>query len=117
MWNLLSGLNLHKLEPVTNSEVTGLTCLRDDKLLAVGWSQRIVQYDIAAAKVKVRVLENDGDQQRLNYSWPFASFLACLTSVAPGCGHKCDLSILLFLQSTCTWIHKVKYLKDERETD
>lgn len=52
MWNLLSGLNLHKLEPVTNSEVTGLTCLKDNKLLAVGWSQRIVQYDIAAAKVK-----------------------------------------------------------------
>lgn len=75
MWNLLSGLNLHKLEPVTNSEVTGLTCLRDDKLLAVGWSQRIVQYDIAAAKVKVRVLENDGAQQRLNYSWPFASLV------------------------------------------
>lgn len=62
MWNLLSGLNLHKLEPVTNSEVTGLTCLRDDKLLAVGWSQRIVQYNIAAAKVKVKVLENDGAQ-------------------------------------------------------
>ncbi|KAI3365604.1 hypothetical protein L3Q82_010679, partial [Scortum barcoo] len=50
VWNLLNGLNLHKLEPVTNSEVTGLTCLRDNKLLAVGWSQRITQYDIAAAK-------------------------------------------------------------------
>ncbi|XP_058476457.1 WD repeat-containing protein on Y chromosome [Solea solea] len=50
VWNLLNGLNLHKLEPVTNSEVTRLTCLHDNKLLAVGWSQRIVQYDIAAAK-------------------------------------------------------------------
>ncbi|XP_075890706.1 cilia- and flagella-associated protein 337-like isoform X3 [Nelusetta ayraudi] len=50
VWNLLSGLNLHKLEPVTNSAVTGLTCLKDNKLLAVGWSQRIAQYDIAAAK-------------------------------------------------------------------
>ncbi|KAM9336618.1 cilia- and flagella-associated protein 337 [Symphorus nematophorus] len=50
VWNLLNGLNLHKLEPVTNSEVTGLTCLHDNQLLAVGWSQRIVQYDIAAAK-------------------------------------------------------------------
>ncbi|KAG7226387.1 hypothetical protein INR49_013798 [Caranx melampygus] len=49
VWNLLNGLNLHKLEPVTNSEVTSLTCLHD-KLLAVGWSQRIIQYDIAAAK-------------------------------------------------------------------
>lgn len=53
VWSLLSGLNLQKLEPVTNSEVTGVTCLHDNKLLAVGWSQRIVQYDIKAAKVKV----------------------------------------------------------------
>lgn len=52
VWNLLSGLNLHKLEPVTNSNVTALTCLKDNKLLAVGWSQRVAQYDIAAAKVK-----------------------------------------------------------------
>ncbi|XP_019938498.2 cilia- and flagella-associated protein 337 isoform X1 [Paralichthys olivaceus] len=50
VWNLLNGLNLHKLEPVSNSEVTMLTCLHDNKLLAVGWSQRIVQYDIGAAK-------------------------------------------------------------------
>ncbi|TKS90001.1 WD repeat-containing protein 49 [Collichthys lucidus] len=50
VWNLLNGLNLHKLEPVTNSEVTALTCLHGNRLLAVGWSQRIVQYDIAAAK-------------------------------------------------------------------
>ncbi|XP_074477196.1 cilia- and flagella-associated protein 337 isoform X4 [Sebastes fasciatus] len=50
VWNLLNGLNLHKLEPVTDSEVTGLTCLHDNQLLSVGWSQRIAQYDIAAAK-------------------------------------------------------------------
>ncbi|XP_040885366.1 WD repeat-containing protein 49 [Toxotes jaculatrix] len=50
VWNLLNGLNLHKLEPISNSEVTRLTCLHDNKLLAVGWSQRIAQYDIAAAK-------------------------------------------------------------------
>ncbi|XP_028286987.1 WD repeat-containing protein on Y chromosome [Parambassis ranga] len=50
VWNLINGLNLHKLEPVTNSEVTGLTCLHDNQLLAVGWSQQIVQYDIAGAK-------------------------------------------------------------------
>ncbi|XP_070846027.1 cilia- and flagella-associated protein 337 [Chaetodon trifascialis] len=50
VWNLLNGLNLHKLEPVTDSEVAGLACLHDNQLLAVGWSQRIVQYDIAAAK-------------------------------------------------------------------
>ncbi|XP_036936322.1 WD repeat-containing protein 49 isoform X3 [Acanthopagrus latus] len=50
VWNLLNGLNLHKLEPATDSEVTGLTCLPGNQLLAVGGSQRIVQYDIAAAK-------------------------------------------------------------------
>ncbi len=62
VWNLLNGLNLHKLEPVTNSEVTGLTCLPDNQLLAVGWSQRIAQYDIATAKVKLKVLEIDNPQ-------------------------------------------------------
>lgn len=51
MWNLLNGLNLHKLEPVIDSKVTGLTCLHDNQLLAVGWNQRLAQYDIAAAKV------------------------------------------------------------------
>uniref|UniRef100_A0A3P9BRY8 Uncharacterized protein n=1 Tax=Maylandia zebra TaxID=106582 RepID=A0A3P9BRY8_9CICH len=55
VWNLLNGLNLHKLEPVTNSEVTGLTCLHDNHLLAVGWNQCITQYSIAGDKVKSRV--------------------------------------------------------------
>ncbi|XP_075314367.1 cilia- and flagella-associated protein 337 [Odontesthes bonariensis] len=55
VWNLLNGLNLHKLEPVTSSEVTGLTCLLDNQLLAVGWSQQVIQYNIAGAKdLKVR---------------------------------------------------------------
>ncbi|XP_046888665.1 WD repeat-containing protein 49 [Hypomesus transpacificus] len=50
VWNLLNGHNLHKLEPVTSSEVTGIICLYDNRLLAVGWSQQIVQYDITGAK-------------------------------------------------------------------
>ncbi|XP_069547371.1 cilia- and flagella-associated protein 337-like [Brachyistius frenatus] len=50
VWNLLNGLNLHKLEPVTDTEVTGLTCLHDNQLLAVGWSQRIAQYNISGWK-------------------------------------------------------------------
>ncbi|XP_036073071.1 WD repeat-containing protein 49 isoform X2 [Oryzias melastigma] len=49
VWNLLNGHNLLKLEPFSNSEVTGLACLHDDQLLAAGWSRRIVQYDIAKA--------------------------------------------------------------------
>lgn len=52
VWNLLNGHNLHKLEPVTSSEVTGIICLYDNRLLAVGWSQQIVQYDITGAKVR-----------------------------------------------------------------
>ncbi|XP_023804859.1 WD repeat-containing protein on Y chromosome isoform X2 [Oryzias latipes] len=49
VWNLLNGHNLLKLEPFSNSEVTGLVCLHDNQLLAAGWSQQIVQYDIAKA--------------------------------------------------------------------
>lgn len=62
VWSLLSGLNLHRLEPLADSEVTGLTCLRDDQLLAVGWRQRIVQYDLS---VKSKVLEIENAQQSL----------------------------------------------------
>ncbi|XP_071402332.1 cilia- and flagella-associated protein 337 [Centroberyx affinis] len=50
VWSLLSGLNLHKLEPVTRSEVTGVVCLHGNQLLAMGWSRRIAQYDITGAK-------------------------------------------------------------------
>lgn len=63
--SLLSGLNLHKLELLTDSEVTGLTCLHDNKVLAVGWSQRMAQYDLSAAKVKSKLLEAETAQQRL----------------------------------------------------
>lgn len=66
VWSLLSGLNLHKLEPLTHSAVTGLTCLHDNKVLAVGWSHRIVQYDLSAAKVKSKGLEAETAQQRLS---------------------------------------------------
>ena len=52
MWNLLNGLNLQKLEPVTLSDVTGIICLHDNQLLAVGWSQQVAQYDIKGAKVR-----------------------------------------------------------------
>ncbi|KAK7919797.1 hypothetical protein WMY93_011081 [Mugilogobius chulae] len=50
VWNLLNGLNLHKLEPLTNSMVTGLLFLRGDHIFAVGWSQCIVEYDLASSK-------------------------------------------------------------------
>ncbi|XP_036384187.1 WD repeat-containing protein on Y chromosome [Megalops cyprinoides] len=46
VWSLLNGHNLHKLEAVAEAEVTGVISLHDDKLLAVGWSQQISQYNI-----------------------------------------------------------------------
>lgn len=55
VWSLLNGLNLHKLEPVTNSEVTAVTCLHGNQLLAVGWSRQIAQYNITGAKVKPKI--------------------------------------------------------------
>jgi len=66
VWNLLNGLNLHKLEPVTDSEVTGLTCLHNNQLLSVGWSRRVAQYDIAAAKVKLKGTLNNPQQFQIN---------------------------------------------------
>ncbi|KAK1793801.1 hypothetical protein P4O66_001530 [Electrophorus voltai] len=46
VWNLLNGQPLHKLEAVSDTEVTGVICLHDNKLLAVGWSQVVAQYSI-----------------------------------------------------------------------
>ena len=68
VWNLLNGLNLHKLEPATDSEVTGLTCLPGNQLLAVGGSQRIVQYDIAAAKVILTLDLQQFDRESFNWT-------------------------------------------------
>ncbi|CAL8300729.1 unnamed protein product [Lota lota] len=50
VWDLLNGQNLHKLEAVSTSEVTGVTCLHGNQLLTVGWSLRLVLYDIKGAK-------------------------------------------------------------------
>ncbi|MFT7804220.1 WD repeat-containing protein on Y chromosome-like [Arapaima gigas] len=50
VWNIVNGQNVHKLEPVAEAEVTGVVCLPDNKLLAVGWSQRIAQYNITDLK-------------------------------------------------------------------
>ncbi|XP_043086882.1 WD repeat-containing protein 49 isoform X2 [Puntigrus tetrazona] len=47
VWNLLNGLILHKLEPVSNAEVTGVICHHDNQLLATGWSRLIAQYSVA----------------------------------------------------------------------
>jgi len=53
VWDLLNGQNLHKLEPVSSSEVTGVTCLHGNQLLTVGWSRRVALYDIQGAEVSV----------------------------------------------------------------
>ncbi|XP_076856909.1 cilia- and flagella-associated protein 337 isoform X2 [Brachyhypopomus gauderio] len=46
VWNLLNGQPLHNLEAVSDTEVTGVICLHDNKLLALGWSQVVAQYNI-----------------------------------------------------------------------
>nr|XP_055031792.1 WD repeat-containing protein on Y chromosome isoform X2 [Misgurnus anguillicaudatus] len=47
VWNALNGHNLHKLEAVSNTEVTGIICHHDNQLIATGWSRLIAQYSIA----------------------------------------------------------------------
>ncbi|XP_029102819.1 WD repeat-containing protein on Y chromosome [Scleropages formosus] len=51
VWNVINGQNLHKLEAIAEAEVTGVICLPDNKLLAVGWSQQITQYNITDPNV------------------------------------------------------------------
>ncbi len=58
MWNLLNGLNLHKLETVSNAEVTGVICHHDNQLLATGWSRLIAQYSIAFSDVRASLCLN-----------------------------------------------------------
>ncbi|XP_062601746.1 WD repeat-containing protein on Y chromosome-like isoform X1 [Saccostrea cucullata] len=46
VWNFQNGHNLHKLEPVSEAEVTGIFPCADRKIIiAVGWSRKIAQYD------------------------------------------------------------------------
>ncbi|KAF3853398.1 hypothetical protein F7725_014086 [Dissostichus mawsoni] len=47
---LITGVRNGTIKPVDTSEVTGLTCLHDNQFLTVGWSRRVAQYDVAAAK-------------------------------------------------------------------
>lgn len=49
-----NGHNVHQLEPVDESEVTGVVQLNERKqILAVGWSRKIVQYSDSDADVSV----------------------------------------------------------------
>lgn len=46
VWNVQNGHNLHQLEAVDDSEITGIIPLADKKaIFAVGWSRKIVEYD------------------------------------------------------------------------
>jgi hypothetical protein len=46
VWNFQNGHNLHKLESVSEAEVTGIFPSVDRKIIiAVGWSRKIAQYD------------------------------------------------------------------------
>ncbi|XP_057213817.1 uncharacterized protein LOC130568789 [Triplophysa rosa] len=70
VWNALNGHNLHKLEAVSNTEVTGIICHHDNQLIATGWSRLIAQYNIA--------FSND-THVKADLSWK------------PGCQHSEDI--------------------------
>ncbi|KAM4691166.1 LOW QUALITY PROTEIN: cilia- and flagella-associated protein 337-like [Rhinophrynus dorsalis] len=46
IWNVQNGLNLHRLEPVEEVEVTCVLPLKEQKYLSVGWNRKIVIYDV-----------------------------------------------------------------------
>ncbi|KAM7371002.1 hypothetical protein PAMP_010508 [Pampus punctatissimus] len=97
VWSLLNGLNLHKLEPVTNSEVTAVTCLHDNQLLAVGWSQQITQYNIAGAK---QTCHGSREVSTNLTSWLWVSVLHWGSLPRPAMMERVALPVdsLLFLQ-------------------
>ncbi|KAK3091715.1 hypothetical protein FSP39_022107 [Pinctada imbricata] len=46
VWNFQNGHNLHKLEPVSEAEITGILPYFDRKMiLAVGWGRKLIRYD------------------------------------------------------------------------
>ncbi|XP_061428196.1 WD repeat-containing protein on Y chromosome-like isoform X1 [Lethenteron reissneri] len=45
VWNVQNGHNLLRLQAVGAAEVTGVACLREHKLLTVGWNRKILLYD------------------------------------------------------------------------
>lgn len=54
VWNFQNGHNLHKLEPVSEAEVTGIIALLEKKsILAVGWSRLLMMYDDSDPDVRV----------------------------------------------------------------
>ncbi|KAM4034908.1 cilia- and flagella-associated protein 337-like [Anomaloglossus baeobatrachus] len=44
--NIQNGDNLHRLQPVEETEVTGVFPLNDQKYLTVGWNRKIIVYDV-----------------------------------------------------------------------
>ncbi|XP_056627857.1 WD repeat-containing protein 49 isoform X2 [Triplophysa dalaica] len=70
VWNALNGHNLHKLEAVSETEVTGIICHHDNQLIATGWSRLIAQYNIG--------FSND-------------TYVKADLSLEPGCQHSEDI--------------------------
>lgn len=55
VWNFQNGHNLHKLESVSEAEVTGIFPCADRKIIiSVGWSRKIVEYDDSDPDVSLR---------------------------------------------------------------
>uniref|UniRef100_W5K604 Si:dkey-202c14.3 n=1 Tax=Astyanax mexicanus TaxID=7994 RepID=W5K604_ASTMX len=59
VWSLQNGRPLHKLEAVSDAEVTGVICLHDDQLLAVGWSRLVARYSIGGSHVRDMYVKAD----------------------------------------------------------
>lgn len=54
VWNFQNGHNLHKMEPVDDSEVTGVLSLIDKEyILTTGWSRKITKYDDSEGDVSL----------------------------------------------------------------
>ena len=51
VWNFQNGNCLHELEAVGEAEVTGVSSFRENTVIAVGWSRKIVLYDDSDADV------------------------------------------------------------------
>lgn len=65
VWNFQNGHNLHKLESVSEAEVTGIFPSVDRKIIiAVGWSRKIAQYDDSDPDVSLSAVDKFDETPR-----------------------------------------------------
>lgn len=107
VWNALNGHNLHKLEAVSKTEVTGIICHHDNQLIATGWSRLIAQYNIGFSNVRDTHLRTHFNGRLMcifNCGFWVSDFMLILwvlwgqdtyvkadLSLEPGCQHSEDI--------------------------